>query len=71
MRSEEWWKGRTIHITPQYPLFLYSKRLEVSVYCYPFTNIGEHIEMDSELYEMIRIRVIRWARRPSLLTSNS
>ena len=31
MRSEEWWKGRTIHKAPQYP-FLYTMLLSLAKY---------------------------------------
>ena len=28
MRSEEWWKGRTIHIAPQYPISIENRDQE-------------------------------------------
>ena len=82
MRSEEWWKGRTIHKAPQYPFFIkwvVNRRqlavlvchLLLTAYCSLHTEIGEHIEKNSVTVDCIHIRVIRGARRPSLLTPNS
>ncbi len=41
MRSEEWWKGRTVYKAPQYPIFIFS--MEYKCYVSRETNSDDFL----------------------------